>query len=102
VNFATLIFLIIAFGLMALYQRQREICFDEDKSTSTDYSVKVSNPPPDADPDKWHNFFEQFASKQVTFVTVALAMQRSNELSMYGEFSSKNFPLGLIWTTKRR
>jgi Cytosolic domain of 10TM putative phosphate transporter len=41
--------------------------------TSTDYSIVVRNPPPDAyDPDEWRDFFEQFAEKQVTFVTVGL------------------------------
>jgi hypothetical protein len=33
----------------------------------------VKNPPPDAfDPDEWKNFFSQFATKQVTAVTIAL------------------------------
>jgi hypothetical protein len=41
--------------------------------TSTDYSIVVKNPPPEAyDPDEWRDFFAQFADKQVTAVTVAL------------------------------
>jgi hypothetical protein len=41
--------------------------------TSSDYTVVVQNPPPDAfNPDEWRDFFTQFASKQVTAVTIAL------------------------------
>lgn len=41
--------------------------------TSSDYTVLVQNPPPDAfDPDEWRDFFSQFALKQVTTVTIAL------------------------------
>ena len=73
VNWASLIFLIICIGLLSIYQRRRETLFDIGKQTSTDYSVVVQNPPPDAyDPDKWREFFSQFAEKQVSCVTVAL------------------------------
>jgi hypothetical protein len=41
--------------------------------TSTDYSLVVKNPPPDAyDPEEWRDYFTQFADKQVTAVTIAL------------------------------
>uniref|UniRef100_A0A7R9VPM3 CSC1/OSCA1-like cytosolic domain-containing protein n=1 Tax=Pseudictyota dubia TaxID=2749911 RepID=A0A7R9VPM3_9STRA len=73
INFASLIFLVLCFALLTWYQIKREVRFDEDKSTARDYSIKVCNPPPDAyDPDQWRDFFEQFSSKQVVFVTVAL------------------------------
>lgn len=73
VNLATLFFLIICFGLLACFQRAREVRFDEDKLSATDYSLVVKNPPKDAfDPDEWRDFFSQFAEKQVTCVTVAL------------------------------
>ena len=74
VNYASLIFLMICFLLFGLYQRKREILFDESKQTATDYSVVVRNPPPDAyDCEKWRDFFSQFAAKeQVLAVTIAL------------------------------
>ncbi len=72
-NWVSLILLIIAFGLLAIFQRAREVRFDEDKLTATDYSLVVKNPPKDAyNPDDWRDFFSQFAEKQVTCVTVAL------------------------------
>eukprot|EP00978_Attheya_sp_CCMP212_P021999 scaffold64967_cov55-Attheya_sp.AAC.4 len=72
-NWATLMFLILSFLLLDMYQRRREVLFDEDKVTSTDYSIVVTNPPPDAiDPEEWRAFFEQFSQKQVTVCTVAL------------------------------
>lgn len=41
--------------------------------TTTDYSIVVENPPPDAyDPDEWQSFFSQFGDKKVTCVTIAL------------------------------
>ena len=72
-NYGALLFMTISVVLISWYQRRREIRFDEDKSTATDYSIKVCNPPPDAyDPDVWKDFFETFSEKQVTVVTVAL------------------------------
>jgi len=72
-NYGALLFMTMSVILLSWYQRKREIRFDEDKSTSTDYSIKICNPPPDAyDPDKWRDFFEQFSEKQVTVVTVAV------------------------------
>ena len=72
-NWVSLIVLIIAFGLLAIFQRAREVRFDEDKLTATDYSLIVKNPPKDAyNPDDWRDFFTQFCEKQVTCVTVAL------------------------------
>ena len=47
-NWVSLIVLIIAFGLLAIFQRAREVRFDEDKLTATDYSLVVKNPPKDA------------------------------------------------------
>jgi hypothetical protein len=72
-NLATLVILLAFVALFSYYLRLREIRFDEDKVTTTDYSIRVKNPPPDAiDPDLWRDFFSQFAEKQVTVVTVAL------------------------------
>ena len=72
-NFGALLFMALSVILISWYQRKKEVRFDEDKSTATDYSIKVCNPPPDAyDPDVWKDFFETFSEKQVTVVTVAL------------------------------
>jgi hypothetical protein len=72
-NLATLFFLLITVGIFSYYLRLREIRFDEDKVTTTDYSIEIKNPPPDAvDPEEWRQFFDQFADTQVTVVTVAL------------------------------
>jgi len=73
VNYATAFFLAIVIGLLSLYIRAREVRFDEDKVTASDYTVVVTNPPPDAyDPDEWHGYFSQFATKQVTCVSIGL------------------------------
>jgi hypothetical protein len=73
VNYAALVFLIVSFLLFTLYQRKREMLFDESKQTATDYSVVVNNPPPNAySCEEWREFFAQFADKQVVGVTVAL------------------------------
>lgn len=73
VNWATWIFFFFFLTGISLYLQARETRFDQDKLTAGDYSVMVKNPPPDAtDPDKWRDYFEQFAEKQVTLVTVHL------------------------------
>ena len=65
VNLAALGFLTVIFLLLSIYLGAREVRFDEDKVTSTDYSILVKNPPKDAyDPDEWRDFFSQFAEKQ--------------------------------------
>jgi len=65
VSLVGLFFLSIAFFVTSRYLRAREVRFDEDKVTTTDYSIMVKNPPPDAkDPDEWRDFFSQFAEKQ--------------------------------------
>ncbi len=74
-NFFTIIFVIVAIGIFSFYLNAREVRFDEDKVTTTDYSVVVHNPPPEAiDPELWRSFFSQFATDgdQVTAVTIAL------------------------------
>jgi hypothetical protein len=65
VNLVGLFFLTVAFFILSFYLRAREVRFDEDKVTSTDYSLLVKNPPKDAyDPDEWRDYFSQFAEKQ--------------------------------------
>lgn len=43
-----LVFMLACVGLFSYYLKLREIRFDEDKVTTTDYSIRVKNPPPDA------------------------------------------------------
>jgi hypothetical protein len=67
------VFVAIFMSILSIYLNAREIRFDEDRLTADDYSIIVVNPPADAfDPDEWKDFFNQFALKQVTMVTVAL------------------------------
>lgn len=71
--FATFLFLVISMTFLSCYLNAREVLSDESKLTASDYSVLVRNPPPNAyDPDEWRTFFQQFAHKQVSCVTVAL------------------------------
>ena len=73
INWATWLFFFLFLAGMSMYLRAREIRFDEDKLTSSDYSVLVKNPPPDAlDPEEWRDYFAQFSEKQVTVVSIHL------------------------------
>lgn len=81
VNLGVVGFLVVAFYLLGIYQRQKETLFDQEKQTATDYSVVVRNPPKDAyDPDQWKAFFSQFVDgdtdKQVSAVCIALNNQK--------------------------
>jgi hypothetical protein len=65
VSLTVLVVLVVVLFLLSFYLGAREVRFDEDKVTSTDYSIIVKNPPKDAyDPDEWRDFFTQFAEKQ--------------------------------------
>lgn len=73
VNYGTLMLLIICMGLYNWYLAKREVRFDEDNSSPSDYTIVVRNPPGDAvDPDEWRDFFDTFSDKAVTLCTVAL------------------------------
>ena len=73
INYGTVFMLILGMSFFMWWLSKKEIRFDEDDSSAQDYSLVVRNPPPDAlDPDEWRNFFETYAEKQVTLVTVAL------------------------------
>ena len=60
--------------IMDVFQRNMEVKFDEDEQTTQDYSVVISNPPPDAkDPQEWKDFFEShYDDVDVTCCTVGL------------------------------
>lgn len=73
VNYGTMLFLLLSLSIFFWYLGKREVRFDEDNTIAPDYSIVVNNPPPDAvDPDEWKDFFEKFADKGVTLITVAL------------------------------
>lgn len=75
-NYAAMMLLLCITILFNLYQSRKEVLFDEDKITASDYSVRVRNPPPDAyDCDKWRDFFQIYDEKGVTVVTVILNNQ---------------------------
>lgn len=73
VNWSTWVFFALFLTALSVYLRAREIRFDEDKLTASDYSIVVKNPPPDAmDPQEWRDYFTQFAEKQVTVISIHL------------------------------
>jgi hypothetical protein len=78
VNLVVLFFLVGVVWIMSLYLDAREVRFDEDKLTATDYSIVIKNPPKDAyDPDEWRDFFAQFAEKQYVGPCVLVAFRSS-------------------------
>ena len=73
INYGTMLLLIVCMGLFGWYLKKREVRYDEDTTTASDYSIVVRNPPGDAvDPDEWRDFFDTFADTGGTLVTVAL------------------------------
>jgi hypothetical protein len=94
-NYAVLLLAIVWISAVSLYLRARGVRFDEDKITTSDYSINVKNPPPDAfDPQEWHDFFSQFTTDgdQVTCVTVTL----DNEALLRNTFYYRNFRSQLL------
>jgi hypothetical protein len=74
VNWASLILVIIGIAVLNIYLKQMEVAYDEDEQTAQDYSVVITNPPPDAtDPEEWRAFFhDKFDGAHVTVCTVAV------------------------------
>ncbi len=73
INYGSTLFLLLCMSLYFWYLGMKEVRFDEDDTTATDYTVVVSNPPADAvNPDEWRDFFDKFSDKGVTLCTVAL------------------------------
>jgi hypothetical protein len=73
INYGSTLFLILCMSFYFWYLGKKEVRFDEDNTTATDYTVVVSNPPADAvNPDEWRDFFDTFSDKGVTLCTVAL------------------------------
>jgi len=73
VNMSTLGFILLAIAILSIYQRKKQIEFDEQEQTAQDYSIEISNPPGDAtEPEEWKEFFESRFSGHVTCCTVTI------------------------------
>uniref|UniRef100_A0A7S4IST2 Uncharacterized protein n=1 Tax=Odontella aurita TaxID=265563 RepID=A0A7S4IST2_9STRA len=73
VSYGSLFFIAFCFFLLGWYQHIQENWLDEDNVMSSDYTVRVSNPPKDSyDAEKWKGYFEKFTKGNVTAVTIAL------------------------------
>jgi len=76
--------LIVGISLFVSYQNQVEVRLDEGKTSASDYSILISNPPDDAvDPEEWREFFDGLLGEltgekqqQVTLCTIALNNHR--------------------------
>ena len=73
INFGALMMVMVITVLFNIYQSKKQVVYDEDKVTASDYSIIVKNPPTDAyDPDEWEAFFSKYDSKGIAVVTVLL------------------------------
>ena len=71
VNMASLAFILLAIAALSLYQRRKQIAFDEQEQTAQDYSIEISNPPGDAtEPEEWKEFFQTYGHVTCCTVTV--------------------------------
>ena len=72
-NMASLGFIVMAFVALSLYQRRKQITYDEQEQTAQDYSIEVFNPPADAtEPEEWKEFFESRFGGHLTCCTVTI------------------------------
>lgn len=70
-NLATIAVLILGFFATNFYLGRAEVNFDEDEQTAQDYSVKIKNPPPDAnDAAEWERYFRKKFGVLVTVCTI--------------------------------
>jgi hypothetical protein len=74
VNYATMILVLFCTMGLGFYLRYQEIKFDEDEQTAQDYSILITNPPPDAcDPEEWRKFMhDNLDAAHVTVCTCAV------------------------------
>ena len=72
-NMASLGFILLAFAALSLYQRRKQIAYDEQEQTTQDYSIEIFNPPSDAtEPEEWKEFFESRFACHLTSCTVTI------------------------------
>jgi hypothetical protein len=63
--------LILGFFAANIYLRGAEVNFDEDEQTAQDYSIKISNPPSDAnDATEWEKYFRKQFGVHVAVCTI--------------------------------
>ena len=74
INYVTMVMVFLATLGLGIYLRKQEVKFDEDEQTAQDYSIVITNPPPDAtDPEEWRRFFkENCDGAEVTVCTCAV------------------------------
>jgi hypothetical protein len=73
INYGTLLLFIVGILAMNVYQKRKEVEFDEDEQTAQDYSIRILNPPKDAvDPAEWRTYFKEVFNAHATVVTIAL------------------------------
>ena len=71
INMASLVFILLGVVALSLYQRRKQIQFDEQQQTAQDYSIEIWNPPGDAtEPEEWKEFFETRFGGHMTCCTV--------------------------------
>lgn len=76
VNLVALSCVLLITLVLNLYQSKKQILFDEQRLTASDYSIIIANPPKDAyDPDEWEAFFSKYDEKGIALVTVLLDNQ---------------------------
>lgn len=72
-SLATIAVLILGFFAMNIYLSGAEVNFDEDEQTAQDYSIKISNPPHDAnDAAEWERYFRKKFGVHVTVCTIIM------------------------------
>ena len=71
--FVSLILIVAFFVAFYIYQAKAEIVFDEEVQTTSDYSIKIVNPPKDAyDAEEWRDFFSKFTDDGIVSVSINL------------------------------
>lgn len=73
VNIASLGFIMLAVAVLSVYQKKKQVQFDEQEQTAQDYSIEITNPPRDAtEPEEWKTFFEKKFGVHTTCCTVTI------------------------------
>jgi hypothetical protein len=72
-NLATIAVIILGLFATNIYLGRAEVNFDEDEQTAQDYSIKINNPPPDANDSKeWERYFRKKFGVLVTVCTIIM------------------------------
>ena len=77
-SYGSTIVLLLFWAWFYVWQKRVEVAFDEEIQTSSDYSIKIRNPPPDAtDPEEWRRFFSRFADRNGGVVVCTIALDNA-------------------------